>query len=138
MSPTRLVHATMSTLAATVLAASVACGGGGAAVHATLADDSIGLDPTSTAAGKLSFQIQNAGTTIHEFEIFRTDLAPDRLPVDGSVVNDEGLEIVDEVEEIAPGTGATLTVDLSPGSYVMICNLPDHYARGMHSGFTVT
>ncbi len=138
MSPTRLLHATLTALAGTVLATSVACGGGGAAVHATLADDSIGLDPTSSGAGKLSFQIQNAGTTIHEFEIFRTDLAPDRLPIDGSVVNDEGLEIVDEVEEIAPGTGATLTVDLSPGSYVMICNLPDHYARGMHSGFTVS
>jgi len=130
----RLVRATLLGLALL----GVACSGGGTTVHATLKDDSITIDPTTTAAGKISFEIRNDGTMTHEFEIFRTDLAPDALPTDGSVVNDGGLQAVDEVEDIAPATTAQLNVDLAAGSYVMICNLPDHYARGMHSGFTVT
>jgi uncharacterized cupredoxin-like copper-binding protein len=134
MRPATLVRATLLGLAL----AGVACSGGGTAVHATLKDDSITIDPDSAAAGKISFDIRNDGTTTHEFEIFRTDLAPDALPTDGDVVDDAGLQAVEEVEDVAPGTSAQLSVDLSPGSYVMICNLPEHYAKGMHSGFTVT
>jgi hypothetical protein len=29
-------------------------------------------------------------------------------------------------------------VGLKPGRYVLICNLPEHYARGMHAAFRVT
>jgi uncharacterized cupredoxin-like copper-binding protein len=131
---TALVRATLIGLAL----AGVACSGGGTAVHATLKDDSITIDPDSTAAGKISFDIRNDGTMTHEFEIFRTDLAPDALPTDGDVVDGGGLQAIDEIEDVAPGTSAQLNVDLSPGSYVMICNLPGHYSKGMHSGFTVT
>jgi uncharacterized cupredoxin-like copper-binding protein len=131
---TALVRATLIGLAL----AGVACSGGGTAVHATLKDDSITIDPDSTAAGKISFDIRNDGTMTHEFEIFRTDLAPDALPTDGDVVDGGGLPAIDEIEDVAPGTSAQLNVDLSPGSYVMICNLPGHYSKGMHSGFTVT
>jgi uncharacterized cupredoxin-like copper-binding protein len=28
-------------------------------------------------------------------------------------------------------------VTLAPGHYVAICNLPGHYQRGMHVGFSV-
>jgi uncharacterized cupredoxin-like copper-binding protein len=47
------------------------------------------------------------------------------------------LEVVDEVEDIAPGTSAPLNLTLDPGSYAVICNLPGHYANGMHTTFTV-
>jgi uncharacterized cupredoxin-like copper-binding protein len=110
----------------------------GPTAAATLRDDAIAVSPARAVAGSVRFDVENAGTIVHEFEIFRTDLPPDALPTDGSVVDDEGMEAIDEVEDIAPGTSTTLTVDLSSGSYVLICNLPDHYGKGMHAGFTVS
>ena len=29
-----------------------------------------------------------------------------------------------------------MTVDLTPGKYAMICNLPGHYQRGMYGSLT--
>jgi uncharacterized cupredoxin-like copper-binding protein len=36
-----------------------------------------------------------------------------------------------------PGTTKTLTIDLAPGHYVFLCNLPGHYQSGMHVDVTV-
>ena len=36
------------------------------------------------------------------------------------------------------GTTKTLTIDLAPGHYAFVCNLPGHYGQGMHTDFTVT
>ena len=44
---------------------------------------------------------------------------------------------MDEVENIAPGTGADLTANLSAGTYAVVCNLPGHYGQGMHADLTV-
>ena len=37
-----------------------------------------------------------------------------------------------------PAPRQSLDVSLKAGSYVIICNLPGHYASGMHTAFTVT
>ena len=44
---------------------------------------------------------------------------------------------VGEIGEIKPGTTGTVTLDLAPGQYVLVCNLPKHYAQGMRVAFTV-
>jgi uncharacterized cupredoxin-like copper-binding protein len=44
---------------------------------------------------------------------------------------------VDEVEDLAPGKSATLSVNLTPGRYVLVCNIPGHYKHGMHASVTV-
>jgi hypothetical protein len=58
----------------------------------------------------------------------------------------EGIEVVDEIEEIPVGESRSLTVDLEAGNYVLICNilqeepngtLEAHYSEGMRTGFTV-
>ena len=92
------------------------------------------VNPTrdATAAGPTSFAIDNrADTTTHEFVVVRTDLDPAHLPTD-----EDGA--FDEKENIGPGEQAPLTVDLKPGRYVLLCNLEDHYARGMYQRFEVT
>ena len=43
-----------------------------------------------------------------------------------------------EIEDIEAGSNESLTVTLDAGNYVFICNLPGHYAQGMHTGFTVS
>jgi len=40
-------------------------------------------------------------------------------------------------DEIAPGGTGSLSVDLEPGRYELLCNLPGHYAMGMHVALSV-
>ncbi len=114
--------------------------GSSAAVSATETEFKIDLSASTSAAGPVTFQIDNAGTIVHEFVVMKTDLAADKLPLDTStgVVSEDtdGLTVVDEVEDIQVGSSESLTVDLPAGHYVVICNVPAHYAGGMHADFT--
>jgi uncharacterized cupredoxin-like copper-binding protein len=102
----------------------------------------------SVKAGKVYFFVTNAGPEDpHEFVAVRTDLAPDKLPVgQDKRVPEEQVDILDEIEPYAPGTVASLTVALAPGTYAFICNIAEsengeiesHYLLGMRVGFTVT
>ena len=111
--------------------------GGEADVQVSLRDDAVTLDPTSGAAGSLTFSVTNDGSDTHEIEIFRGDVDPSTLPIEGNVASTEGLTLVDEVEDITPGSSADLTVDVEAGSYVIMCNLPGHFEQGMYSTFDV-
>jgi uncharacterized cupredoxin-like copper-binding protein len=140
--------AACSILAALVLVPG-ACGGddddeGSASnVTATLGGDAgeyaITLDKESVPAGEVTFQIANDGEIEHEFEVIKTDVAEDDLPVEQGQadVEAEGGEEVDEVEDLASGDEQDLTVDLEAGMYLLICNLPGHYEQGMVTTFTV-
>ncbi len=88
-------------------------------------------------AGQVTFQVTDQGQVTHEFVVLRTDATPQSLQVesDGKAV-ETGHE--GEVEDVAPGTSKTLTLNLAPGNYVLICNIPGHYQAGMHAAFTVT
>lgn len=117
-------------------------------VEVTLQEFAVGTVPATAAAGSVTFDIMNKGPDdAHEFVIFRTDLDPTALPTkaNGSVDEEgEGIELVDEQEEIQVAEEADLTVDLTAGSYVLICNIYDaaekeaHYQKGMRTAFTVT
>jgi uncharacterized cupredoxin-like copper-binding protein len=138
----------VSVLATAALLSGAACGNDkgaakstGATVAASEKEFAISLTPNSSPSGRISFKIANQGTVEHEFVIFRTDLAPEKLPTksDGTVDEEgNGVEHVTEKGHVPVGTSPTLNVTLKAGSYVMICNLPGHYAGGMHTGFTVT
>jgi uncharacterized cupredoxin-like copper-binding protein len=110
-------------------------------IDATEKDFGITLDWTTAKAGSVRFDITNQGPSTHEFVVLKTNLADDQLPTtDEGTVDEkaEGLEDVDEVEDIAAGSAQTLTADLDSGNYVVICNLPGHYQQGMHAGLTVS
>jgi len=125
--------------------ATAACGGGTASdsggLAVRLADFSIGLATAQVPAGEVHLAITNEGAVVHEVEVFRVPdgVDPGALPVSGGVADtaSQGLTIVDEVEDIVPSTGVRLTVDLQPGRYALICNLPAHYQAGMHATLTV-
>ena len=44
---------------------------------------------------------------------------------------------VGEIPSIPAGKSAAVTIDLTAGKYVFICNVAGHYQLGMHTGFTV-
>jgi uncharacterized cupredoxin-like copper-binding protein len=115
------------------------CSGDGG-VGVTLADYSVTPDESSAPAGDVTFDITNDAEQTHEFVVFKTDLAEDQLPTneDGDIDEEgEGVEHIDEIEDVAGGTTQSLTVNLEAGNYVLICNLPGHYRQGMHASFTV-
>jgi uncharacterized cupredoxin-like copper-binding protein len=130
-----------------LMLASAACGGGGETVEVTLQEFAIALSDGSAGEGEITFEATNDGPNdTHEFVIFRTELGPTELPtVETGAVDEEGegLEAVDEIEDIAVGDTQTLTVDLEAGSYVLVCNIYDedeqesHYQEGMRTSFTV-
>lgn len=125
-----------------------AIGGGGTTVLVKLQEWSVLPASASAAPGSVTFQVTNTGPEdVHEFVILRTDLDPSALPTDetGAVTEDgAGIEVVDEIEGLAVGATAELTVSLASGRYVLLCNIYDeteqeaHFKLGMRTGFSVT
>ena len=108
-------------------------------IAVALANTHVSLDPTSVTAGRVVFEIENeSDDLVHEVEVFADATAGAVLPVNNSVADTTGLTLVDEVEDIVPRSNASLTVDLAPGTYLVMCNLPVHYGNGMWAYLTVT
>lgn len=91
----------------------------------------------SSSAGSVTFVLANKGTQVHEFVVVKTDMKADTLPVVDNKIDESALTSVDEVEDIAVGATPTLTVDLAPGHYVLLCNIETHYGQGMRADFDV-
>lgn len=128
-------------LGVTIAALLVGCGGGdgGESTAATLQDFSISLGGDQLKSGETTFEVENNGPSVHEFVVIEADgRDPADLPTEASgKVNEDELTVVDEIEDIAVGSTEELTVDLQPGDYIVFCNIDEHYASGMHAGFTV-
>ena len=110
---------------------------------AKLAQASMGmkLSRPSAPAGVVTFQVTNTSKdTVHEMIVMYMADPTKALPyitaenrVDEDKAGDKG-----EVSELDPGASGTLTVALQPGKYLLICNVPGHYAAGMWVPFEVT
>jgi uncharacterized cupredoxin-like copper-binding protein len=121
------------------LSACAPAASGDATVQVELADDHIVLDPASVPDGRIVFDTVNtAAELVHEIEVFSGATNGAVLPVANSVADTTGLTLIDEIEDIIPGASATLTIDLTPGTYLVVCNLPAHYELGMWAYITVT
>ena len=98
---------------------------------------SLVADKTSVPAGSVTFHLSNRGTIQHEMVVLKTDEPIDGLTVgaDKKVSEDAS---VGEVGEINAGASGTVTIDLKPGKYVLVCNIALHYGLGMRTAFTVT
>lgn len=92
-------------------------------------------------AGQITFEPAVVdGSEGHNFVVVKTDLAPDALPTlpaGNADTTAEGVELMGFLNPFAPGDTPTLNVSAVPGKYVLICNIVDHYRRGMRAAFTV-
>ena len=92
-------------------------------------------------AGKTTFTISNFGTVPHELLIFKSNLALAAYPRGkaGNIIEDgPGISLLSDGENIDPSGAQTRTVDLKPGTYLFVCNIPGHFKQGMFQVVTVT
>ena len=107
------------------------------------------LMPSTLTPGVHTIGLTNKGLMEHELVMFKTALPAWNLPVDakGDVnedsplltnVADSGNGPAADAYAVPPGhTESFKTDDLTPGHYVAICNLPNHYKLGMAQNVTV-
>jgi uncharacterized cupredoxin-like copper-binding protein len=132
------------------LAGLTGCSGGGGTVNVVLQEFAVVPSVSSIEHGKVTFAATNAGPDDpHEMVIFKTDLGIRDLPASPEGKVDEegaGLTFLGEIEEFDVGKTGSITLDLAPGRYVLVCNIvqdePDgtkesHYLKGMEVEFTV-
>jgi uncharacterized cupredoxin-like copper-binding protein len=100
-------------------------------------------DQQSVAAGTVSLRAQNIGSVVHELIVLplpagqtavrRAIGADDRVDETGSLGEASRTCGEGEGAGINPGAVGWTTLQLAPGDYEFICNLPGHYAVGMYT-----
>jgi uncharacterized cupredoxin-like copper-binding protein len=115
--------------------------------QSTSAGDTAGLSEwkvemaSTLKAGKATFTISNTGTIAHELLVFKSDLQPSAYPTNaagGIIEEGGGVALVSDGDNIDPGGSQSRTIDLVPGSYLFVCNIPGHFKAGMFTFVTVT
>lgn len=109
---------------------------------------SVQASPTSVPAGSVSLRVTNSGALTHELVVL--PLSGDARPGQRAVGSDGAVSEAGSLGEasdncgagsgdgIKPGGVSWTTLDLKPGRYELVCNVPGHYAAGMHSEIDVT
>ena len=109
--------------------------------NASMADSNMGikLSKKSVKAGEVTFEVDNSSKeTVHEMLVIPA-------PADEKVAYDQKEAKLDEdkagslgeVEETDPGKGGKLTLNLKLGTYILSCNVANHFANGMWTTFAV-
>lgn len=93
----------------------------GDAIAVTSTEDSCEVAAQEAPAGTVKFDVTNDGSTVTEFYL----------------LGEDGLRIIGEVENIAPGINRTLTVTAPEGKYFTACK-PGMVGDGIRGDFTVT
>jgi uncharacterized cupredoxin-like copper-binding protein len=116
---------------ALVAAAPTDAGAAAADVDITLGDMWVKSSAPTVKAGTVSFAVKNTGATMHGYAI---DKAP--VKMSGSALDVTGF--VASGKHLAAGESETISADLKPGSYELVCHVPGHSMAGQHIPFTVT
>jgi uncharacterized cupredoxin-like copper-binding protein len=101
----------------------------------------IAVDHDSVPAGRVTFRATNQSKDqIHELIVVRTEAAQASLPYDEkkAEVIEKRIHHLGEISDLKPGRSGSMTLNLRPGSYILICNQAGHYKAGMSTPFTVT
>jgi len=100
-------------------------------VDVTLGDMWVKTSAPTVKAGKVTFGVKNAGATTHGFAIASTPVKFEGGMVDHSVMAAKG-------GDLSAGASETVTANLKPGKYELICHVAGHYQAGQKLPFEVT
>jgi uncharacterized cupredoxin-like copper-binding protein len=101
---------------------------------------SIRTDQVEVKAGAITFDVTNwSRWMLHEMTIIALDKDTSPPPYDyaRAQVRESQVKILGEVSDLKPNSSKSLDVTLPPGLYLLICNLPGHYAAGMMTPLNV-
>ncbi len=109
---------------------------------------SVQVSPTTVSAGTVSLRVANEGSLTHELVVLPlapgTEVGQRTIGSDGAVSEAGSLGEASstcaggEGDGIAAGSDGWVTLDLEPGRYELVCNLPGHYAAGMYAELDVS
>jgi len=101
----------------------------------------IAVSVDTVSAGETTFEVLNSSKeSIHEMIIARIRDLTRFLPYISSesrVDEDRMPDVLGEVSELEPGKTGALRFDLTPGKYLLFCNVPGHFVSGMWTIITV-
>lgn len=119
------------------MATGLAYGAGGDQAKANMG---ITLSASTVPSGQVTFNVVNDGPDmIHEMVVSPISTPGKQLPYDNAldkVIEDDAGHL-GEVSELDPGQMGGLTLELTPGQYILYCNIPGHYGAGMWAILTV-
>jgi uncharacterized cupredoxin-like copper-binding protein len=104
------------------------------------------IDPTSVAAGRVSFVALNNGALVHEMVVLPLPSHGPGTRLTGSDGKINETQSLGEASRscaagagdgIAPGNIGWTTMTLKPGRYELVCDEPWHYGAGMFEVLTV-
>lgn len=118
-------------------------GAGGQTVEIKMGDFYFQPQNATAKAGQTTIEAPNEGSVEHELVLFKTNKNPAKLPTEANGgVDEEKLdqeaEEAGEIADVEAGDTKSEKFNLTPGKYVMFCNVPGHYAQGMYGTVTVT
>jgi uncharacterized cupredoxin-like copper-binding protein len=102
---------------------------------------SIRVDQPTVKAGVVAFNVTNwSRSVLHEMLVVTVDSPTAPLPYDypQARVPEDQVKVLGEAADLQPNTSRTFELTLKPGSYLLMCNLPGHYAAGMVVPLSVT
>ena len=101
---------------------------------------SLRADKATVKAGPVAFEVTNwSRSVLHEMLIVAVESPAASLPYDygRAQVAEEQVKVLAEAADLKPNAAKTVEVALEPGAYLLICNVPGHYAAGMAAALTV-
>jgi len=120
-------------------------GGAGATLTIKMGDFYFSPKNATAKAGLTTIEAPNEGNMEHELVLFKTNMDPAKLPTEANgdideekLDKSEAAEEAGEIADVEPGETKSEKFKLTPGKYVMFCNVPGHYAQGMYGTLTVS
>jgi hypothetical protein len=114
-----------------------ACGGddddaGGDTIDVVVSEWTVEA-PATAKAGMVTINASNEGGETHEVVVVRADSSAGFVQDDTGKVDEDGFaegDFIGEITEFEAGTSSSGTFELTPGTYVLFCNIVEEEADG--------
>jgi uncharacterized cupredoxin-like copper-binding protein len=97
-------------------------------------------DTANVKAGRVTLEAVNPSKDlVHEVLVVPAPFDGKQLPYDikTNTIIEKRVHSLGEISELKPGAHGTLTLNLKPGTYLLLCNQPGHYKSGMWTKLVV-